>query len=81
MCRRANHGHVKPGKLRGVKALHLREITENLASIDVQYQLTNENLADHLIEMKKTRLKVTEITANRLKLKIVKQAVSAPAGN
>ena len=47
----------------------------------MQYQFTNENLADHLIEMKKTRLKVTEITANRLRLKIVKQAVSAPAGN
>lgn len=72
---------TEAGKLRGVTALHLREITENLASIDVQYQFTNENLADHLIEMKKTRLKVTEITANRIKLKIVKQAVSAPAGN
>lgn len=62
---------AEAGKLRGVQALRLREITEKLASIDVEYQFTTENLADHLTAMKKLKLQVTEISANRIKLKLI----------
>jgi hypothetical protein len=55
--------------IRGVQALRLREITEGLANIDVEYQFTNETLADRLREMKAIKLTVQEITANRIKLK------------
>jgi len=61
-------------KLRGVQALRLRDITENLANIDVEYRYNNENLADNLTELKDTKLKLTEITANRIKLKLLEQA-------
>ena len=60
------------GKLEGVQALRLREITEEVANIDVEYSYSNENLADHLLELTKPKLTVTEITANRIKLKVVK---------
>ena len=60
-------------KLRGMQALRLREITESVANIDVEYEFTNENLADRVSEMKDLKLKVTEITANRIKLKVVKE--------
>ena len=56
-------------KLRGVQALRLREITESVANIDVEYQYSNENLADNLTELKSVKLSVTEITSNRIKLK------------
>ena len=59
-------------KLRGVQALRMREITRALATIDVEYSYTKENLADHLGEMKTVRLEVTEISANRIALKVVK---------
>ena len=58
--------------LRGVKALRLREVTEGIAHIEVEYTYTNENLAENLTELKKTKLEVTEITATRIKLKIIK---------
>ena len=47
----------------------MREITESVATIDAEYRYSNENLADRLTELKTTRLKVVEITANRIKLK------------
>jgi len=59
-------------KLRGVQALRLREITEGVAHVDVEYRYSNENLADHLTELKQTKVEVTEITANRIKLKVSK---------
>ena len=55
-------------KIDGVQALRLRDITESVANIDVEYNYTNENLADRLTEMKGLKLSVTEITANRIKL-------------
>ena len=61
------------GELRGVQALRLREITEGVASIDAEYSYDNTDLADSLTELKKTKLDVTEITANRIKLKVVKE--------
>ena len=57
-------------ELRGVQALNLREITQDVAHIEIQYQYSNENLAETLTELKKTKLEVTEITATRVKLKI-----------
>ena len=56
--------------LRGVQALRLREITQAVANIDVEYRYKNEGLADRLTELKTVKLKVLEITANRLKLKV-----------
>lgn len=61
------------GAWRGVKALRLREITESVATIDVECRDTNEILAELLSEMKTIKLKVVEITANRIKLKVLKK--------
>ncbi|RPI61497.1 MAG: hypothetical protein EHM48_05550 [Planctomycetaceae bacterium] len=60
-------------KIRGVQAVRMREITESVATIDIEYELTNENLADRLSEIKEPKLKVIEINPNRIKLKIVKE--------
>ncbi len=57
-------------KLRGVQAIRLREITQSVASIDIEYRYGNETLADRLTELKEVKLKVTEITSNRLRLKV-----------
>ena len=56
-------------KIRGVQAIRLREITQDVASIDIEYRYDNEGLADRLSELKTVKLKVTEITSNRLRLK------------
>ncbi len=56
-------------KIRGVQALRLREITQDVANIDIEYRYDNEGLADRLTELKTVKLKVTEITSNRLRLK------------
>ena len=56
-------------KIRGVQNIRLREITQDVASIDIEYRYDNEGLADRLSELKSVKLKVTEITANRLRLK------------
>jgi hypothetical protein len=63
---------VEAEKIRGVQALRLREITEAMASIDVEYNYTNETLAERLSEMKTIKLAILEITANRVKMKVVK---------
>jgi len=59
--------------LRGIQALRLREITEGVALIDVEYSYSIQNLADQITEMKKVRLEVDEISANRIKLKVVEK--------
>jgi hypothetical protein len=56
-------------KIRGVQNIRLREITQDVASIDIEYRYDNEGLADRLSELKSVKLKVTEITSNRLRLK------------
>lgn len=58
-------------KLRGVNAIRLREITQSVANVDIEYRYTNESLADHLTELENVKLTVTEITQNRLRLKVV----------
>lgn len=63
--------NTEAGKLRGVQALRLREITERVATIDVEYAYNNTSLADSLTELKAVKLDVTEITANRISLKVV----------
>jgi hypothetical protein len=63
---------IEAEKLRGVQSVRMREITEAVANIDMEIELTNENLADRLSEFKDPRLKITEITSNRIKLKVVK---------
>jgi len=60
-------------KIRGVQALRLREITEAVATIDVEYEFTNENLADRLTAIKDPKLKIVEINANRIKFKVAKE--------
>ena len=57
-------------KMRGVQAIRLREITQSVASIDIEYRYGNETLADRLTELTETKLKVTEITSNRLRMKV-----------
>jgi len=59
-------------KVRGVESVQLKEITESVAAIDIKYAYSNENLADRLRQLKKVKLEVTEFSANRLKLKVVK---------
>ncbi len=59
---------VVADKIDGVQAIRLRDITESIANIDVEYKFTNENLAERLTELKDPILKVQEITANRIKL-------------
>jgi hypothetical protein len=59
-------------KIDGVQALRLRDITEAIANIDVEYKFTPENLADRLTDLKDPKLKITEITANRIKLTVGK---------
>ncbi|MCD4699840.1 MAG: hypothetical protein K8R91_04625 [Phycisphaerae bacterium] len=58
--------------LQGVQALRLREITEGVANIDVEYRYNNETLAERLTELKKVKFAIVEITANRVKLKVKK---------
>ena len=57
--------------LRGVQAVRLREITQSVAHIDVEYDYDNEILADNLLKLTETSLGVSEITANRIKLAVV----------
>jgi hypothetical protein len=59
-------------KLEGVQALRMREITESVANIDVEYEFDQKRLADVLLEIKSVKLEVSEITPNRIKLKVVK---------
>jgi hypothetical protein len=59
-------------KLDGVTAVNIREITESVANIDVEYKNDTRNLADRLMEMKDVKLEVVEFNTNRLKLKVVK---------
>ncbi|MFP4106299.1 MAG: hypothetical protein ACLFVU_09435 [Phycisphaerae bacterium] len=56
---------------RGLQDLNLREIIENVATIDANYSYKTQQLADAITELKKIKLEVTEITANRIKLKAV----------
>lgn len=58
-------------QLRGVQAVRLREITQSVAHVDVEYRYDNENLADNLLELEDTPLQVVEITANRIRLVVV----------
>ena len=58
--------------LDGVTAVRLRELTESMATIDVECQLTADNLADRLEELQDIRLEIVEQNANRLKAKVVK---------
>jgi len=58
-------------KLRGVKGIRLRDITQSIANIDVEYRYSTQNLADNLESLKNTKLEVTEFTANRLKFKLL----------
>jgi len=59
-------------EVRGVQALRLREITESVANVDVEWAYKTENLADRITELKTVKLEVVEISPNRIKLKMVK---------
>ena len=59
-------------KMRGIQALRLREITEEVARIDVEYRYSTEILADRLTELKSVKLAVKELTASRLGLAVKK---------
>ena len=66
--------------IRGIQAVRLREITESLANIDVEYRYSNETLADRLTEFKKVKLAILEITANRVKMKVQKSDQATQPG-
>lgn len=57
------------GEIRGVQNLRLRDITEDVANIDVEYKYDTQNLADNLTELEEPKLEVTEFTPNRLKFR------------
>jgi len=57
--------------IRGVQNVRRREITLEHANIDIDYSYSVDNLADRLSEMKTIKLEITEISANRIKLKVV----------
>lgn len=59
-------------EIQGVQNLRLREITESIATIDVEYKYDINTLADKIEGLKEVKLEVTEQNANRLKLKVVK---------
>lgn len=55
----------------GIQAVRMREISvDNIASLDIEYRFTNEILADKVTSLKSLKLKVSEITANRIKLAV-----------
>lgn len=62
--------------IRGVQNVRRREITLENANIDIEYSYSVDNLADRLSEMKTVKLDITEISANRIKLKVA--AVAKP---
>lgn len=70
----------KTQELRGVQAVRLREITESVANIDIEYRYTNETLAERLTELEGMKLKVLEITANRLKMQYTPATAEQSAG-
>jgi len=59
-------------ELKGIQALRLREITNSIATIDVEYDFNTQQLAERLTDLKKVKLEVTELNPDRLKLKIAK---------
>ena len=63
---------AKLSKIEGVQAVRMREITESVANIDVECEFDYQRLADLLLEFKGIKFEVTEITPNRIKLKVVK---------
>jgi hypothetical protein len=65
-------------EIRGVQAIRLREITEQVANVDVEYRYSNETLADHLTELEGVALEVQEISANRIKLLVVQRSAPTP---
>lgn len=58
--------------MRGVQGVHRREITESVANISVEYEYDLDQLADKLTNLESIKLEVVEITANRIKMKVVK---------
>ena len=63
---------AEASKIRGVQNLRLREITANVATIDVEYNGKIGTLADRLEELKEVKLDIDEQTANRLHAKVAK---------
>jgi len=58
--------------LDGVTAVRLREITEGVATIEVDCKLDTNQLADRIEELNDITLEISEQNANRLKCKVVK---------
>ena len=58
--------------LRGIQALRLREISEDVARVDVEYRYSTVILAERLTELKSVKLAVKELTASRLGMSVTK---------
>ena len=63
---------AEASKIQGVQNLRLREITSDVATIDVEYKFDINTLADRLEELKEVKLDIGEQTANRLAAKVKK---------
>lgn len=59
-------------EIRGLTKVDLKEITESVANVLVEYQFDHKRLATVLSEMKGTKLEVAALTTNRISLKVVK---------
>ena len=66
--------------IRGIRALHLREITEGFANISAEYEYKAELLAEQLMGLKSIRLKVKELTPNRIRLEVAKDKAPSVGG-
>ena len=58
-------------RLIGVKGLHHRQTTEGITSADMYYRYSTSSLAKDLMGLKNVKLKITEVTTNSMKLKVV----------
>jgi hypothetical protein len=52
--------------MKGIRAVNIREITEGVASVDVDWEFSPKLLADRLGEIKTVTLSITEFNANRI---------------
>jgi hypothetical protein len=63
---------AEASKIKGMQNLRLRDITEGVATIDVEYKFDINTLADRLEELTEVKLNMGDQSANRLSAKVVK---------
>lgn len=63
---------AEASKIKGMQNLRLREITEGVATIDVEYKFDINTLADRLEALTDVKLEMGDQSANRLSAKVAK---------